>query len=113
MKKIPDLVPDEYTRYLLAHICAQKEHEMKTSLNECVPLHIRGMTSNVPGAIIPLPDNGKQYTTIEACSILINLKTSKVVSLDKAINGIINYTPCVRSQMCHILSKFKKNTDIK
>ena len=121
--KIPTLIPSECTSYAIKRIHTSKDFAVKTAADLCAPrLNLKKRTFEVEGASIPLPDNRKQYTAVEACNILTNISEIKSnfkrLSLNKVVNSMIKYraagcediTPLIpvgRSAMFRVLEKFK------
>ena len=82
VKQIPDLVPDDCTKYSIARLHSANNYT--TNRPSVIPSrNLRTRTFDVDGADIPLPENMKQYSAAEVCSILQNVDNIRDKYLEK------------------------------
>ena len=74
-EKNPDLVPSDCSRYSLSRLQTSTDYSKMTCENQTAPRPNMRQRYFVVGNIsIPLPDNRKQYTAMEACNILSSVE---------------------------------------
>lgn len=125
MDKIPDIVPNDCTKYSLARIHSSKSQQLSTQHNKCAPReNMRPRTFDVCGVGITLPENKFVYAAVEVCSILTQIKedakkdkVKKAPSINKIICAMKDYKdgsliPCSLPTMYRILKKFETNQNI-
>ena len=72
VKQIPNLVPDDCTKYSIARLHSANNYT--TNCSSITPSRdLCTRTFDVDGADIPLPENMKQYSAAEVCCILQNV----------------------------------------
>ena len=102
-----------------------KDHHVKTNMTVFHPKHMTiTRIFDVDGVSIPLPSNRVQYTAVESCTILTEIKIDKRTSISKVIAAMLNYRvlhggnitsliPIKESYMFRMLLKFNKDPDVK
>ena len=114
-KKLPDLIPNGISRYSLQRLHAEKNYDVKNAIDCSAPReNLRSRSFEIGGITVPLPDNRKQYTAVEACSVLAIVEESKVkgVTLSSAVKAIDHLIPVRRSSMFCVYKKYKKNPNL-
>ena len=127
-EKIPTIVPSDFTSYAIKRIHTANDFAVMTAANTCAPRsNLRKRTIEVNGVTIPLPDDRRQYTAVEACNILINItkikSNYKRLSLNRVVDAMLTYrvaatediTPLIpvgRSAMFRVLEKIKVDPNV-
>ena len=95
-EKIPSLVPSNCSKCSVKRLRIANDYCAQTFEQETVPCeNLRQRTFDVHGAPIPLPENRKQYTALEFCTILLSFKKVKneyhELSLNKIVDAMISF----------------------
>ena len=98
-KMIPDLVPSSCTSYSLKRLHTANNFSVQNFCQETAPYaNLCQRTFTVKGVFVPFPENRKQYSCPEACSVIVSFdevkrgfKVKQAVSSNKVINAMIVY----------------------